>query len=120
MQGNFEKERTLVTECYGTDRGGDRDGLELRQLLKERNALVNQLQEKLTRETQSNQEYRLRLEVEEKKAKDFDQLSRALRVRVDELTQKESQSAHRAELLQHKLVLADTGRNCVSPKFVQD
>lgn len=105
MQSSYEKERTLLQEYYaGGDRKGDRDALEVRQMLKERNALVNQLQEKLTQETQSTQELRLRLEVEERKAKELDQVCKSLRTRVEELTAKDTQSHHKAELLQQKFV----------------
>jgi len=104
LQGNLERERQLMQECVG-DRGG-RDSLELRQLLKERNSLLNQTQERLTKETQTAQELRLRFEVESKRASELDQLVSTFRQKADDLTLKEAQSLHRSELLQQKLVLA--------------
>lgn len=101
LQGNLERERQLMQQC------GDRprDSLELRQLLKERNSLLNQTQERLTKETQTAQELRLRLEVESKRASELDQLVSSFRQKTDDLILKDAQSLHKSELLQQKLVL---------------
>lgn len=100
LRGNLEKERQLMQECV--DR--PRDSLDLRQLLKERNSLLNQTQERLAKETQNAQELRLRLEVESKRASELDQLVSSFRQKADDLILKDAQSLHKSELMQQKLV----------------
>ena len=104
LQGNFEREKQLMQEFYENTKTGNKDNLEIRQLLKEKTNLLNQTQERLTKETQINQEIRLKLDFEAKKALENEQIAINLRQKVEELTLKETQLVHKNEILQQKLV----------------